>query len=50
MRKMIYLDASNLHDYALPKFLRKDGFKWIEPKEFNIYVNSKKLSVNSRKE
>ena len=28
-----YLDANN---YAMSKFLSKGGFKWIDPKEFDL--------------
>ena len=28
---IIYLDANSLYDYAMSKFLRTSGFKWIDP-------------------
>ena len=31
-----YLDANNLYGYAMSKFLSKGGFKWIDPKEFDL--------------
>ena len=31
----ILIDANNLYDYAMSKFLPTGGFKWIDPKEFN---------------
>ena len=30
---------SNLHGYALPKFLPTSGFKWIVPKEFDLRIS-----------
>ena len=35
-RHVIYLDASNLYGYAISKFLPTRGFKWIDPKEFDL--------------
>ena len=33
---IIYLDANNLYGFAMSKFLPTGGFKWIDPKEFNL--------------
>ena len=44
--RYIYLDANNLYDYAIPKFLPTSRFKWIDPKEFDL----NKYSSNSLKE
>ena len=33
--RSIYLDARNLHGYAVSKFLLTSGFKWIDPKGFD---------------
>ena len=37
-----YLDANNFYGYAMPKLLPRSGFKWIDPKEFDLdkYTNS----------
>ena len=35
-KHIIYLDANNLHGYAMFKFLPISGFKWIDPKEFDL--------------
>ena len=35
-KHIIYLDANNLHGYAMSKFIPTSGFKWIDPKEFNL--------------
>ena len=32
---IIYLDANDLHGYAMSKFLPTSGFKWIDPKKFD---------------
>ena len=37
----IYLETNNLYGYAVSKVLPTSGFKWIDPKEFNLN-NSKK--------
>ena len=41
-KHIIYLDANNLYDYAVSKFLPTSGFKWIDPKEFDLnkYTNN----------
>ena len=43
--KHIYLDANNLHSFAMSKFLPTSGFKWIDPKKFNL----NKYNSNSSK-
>ena len=43
---IIYLDASNLYEYAKSKFFPTSEFKWIDPKEFDLH----KYTSNSRKE
>ena len=35
-KHIIYLDANNLYGYAMSKFLPIIGFKWIDPKEFDL--------------
>ena len=35
-KHIIYLDANNLYDCAMSKFLPTNGFKWIDPKKFNL--------------
>ena len=37
-KHIIYLDANNLYGYAMSKFLPTSGFKWIDPKEFDLYI------------
>ena len=34
--KHIYLDANNFHGYAMSKFIPTSGFKWIDPKTFDL--------------
>ena len=41
----LHLDANNLYGYAMCKFLPTSGFKWIDPKEFEL----NKYSSNSSK-
>ena len=43
--KHIYLDANNLYGYALSNFCPTSGFKWIDPKEFDL---NKYTSNNSK--
>ena len=31
-----YLEANNLYGYAMSKFLPTSGFKWIDPKQFDL--------------
>ena len=44
-KHIIYLNANNLHVYAMSQFLRTSGLKWIDPKEFDL----KKYTINSPK-
>ena len=47
-KHIIYLDANNLHGYAMSKCLPTSGFKWIDPKEFDLNKctsNSSKVCV-----
>ena len=36
LKHIMYLDANNLCGYAMSKFLPTSGFKWIDPKEFDL--------------
>ena len=45
LKHIAYLDANNLHGYAMPKFLPASGFKWIDIKEFDL----NKHTTNSSK-
>ena len=38
----IQFDTKNLYGYAMSKFLPTSGFKWIDPKEFDLnkYTNN----------
>ena len=44
-KHIIYLDANNLYGYAMSKFLPTSGFKWIDPKAFDL----NKYTSNSSK-
>ena len=44
-KHIIYLDVNSLYGYAMFKFLPISGFKWIDPKEFDL----NKYSNNSSK-
>ena len=44
-RNIIYFDANSLYDYTMSKFLPTSGFKWIDPKEFDL----NKYTSNSSK-
>ena len=44
-KHIIYLDANNLYGYAMSKFLSMSGFKWLDPKKFNL----NKYTSNSSK-
>ena len=46
LEHIVYLDANNLYGCAMSKFLPVNGFKWIDPKEFNL----NKYSSNNSKE
>ena len=41
-KQIIYLQANNLYDYVMTKFLPATQFLWIDPKEFdlNTYTNN----------
>ena len=45
-KQVIYLDTNNLYGYAMSKFFPTSGFKWIDPKEFDL----NKYTSNSSKE
>ena len=42
---IVYVSTNNFYGYAMSKFLPTNGFKWINPKEFD----SNKYSNNSSK-
>ena len=47
-KQNIYLDTNNLYGYAMSKLLQTSGFKYIDPKEFDLnkYTsNRSKVSV-----
>ena len=44
-KHIIYLDTNNLYGYAMSRFFPTSGFKWIDPKEFNL----NKYTSNSSK-
>ena len=44
-RHIIHLDTNNLYGYAMPTFIPTSGFKWIDPKEFDL----NKCTSNSSK-
>ena len=44
-KHIIYLNTNNLHYYAMSKFLRTIGFKWIDHKEFELT----KYTINGSK-
>ena len=35
-KHIIYLDANNLYGYTMSKSLSMSGFKWLDPKKFNL--------------
>ena len=46
LKHIIHLEVNNLYGYAKSKFLPTSGFKWIDPKEFDL----NKYTSNSSKE
>ena len=44
-KHITYLNANNLYGCAMPEFLLKSGFKWVDPKE--LYLS--KFIFNSSK-
>ena len=44
MKNIMYLDANNLYGYAMSKFLSTSGYKWINPKEFDLNKYTSKSS------
>ena len=36
LKHIIYLDTNSFYGYATSKFLPTVGFKWIDPKDFNL--------------
>ena len=47
-KHIIYLDANKLYGYAMSKFLPASGFKWIDPKDFDLnkYTSNKYNKYN----
>ena len=43
-KHIIYLDANNLHGYAMSRFLQTNKFKWIDPKDFDLDKYNKNSS------
>ena len=43
-KHIIYLDANNLDGYAMSEFLAASGFKWIDPKKFDLNTNTSNSS------
>ena len=35
-KQIFYLDPDNLYGYAISKFVETSGYKWIDPKEFDL--------------
>ena len=44
-KHIIYIDANNLHGCAMSKFLPTSGFKWIDPKEFDLNKYTSNSSI-----
>ena len=44
-KHIIYSDANNLFGYAISRFLSTNGFKWVDPKEFDL---NKYISISSK--
>ena len=36
LKHIIYLDANNVYGSAMSKFLPTSGFKWTDPKQFDL--------------
>ena len=47
-KHIIYLDAHYLYCYPLPKFLLTSGFKWIDPKKFDLNKYTSNSSMCSQ--
>ena len=45
-KHIIHVDVNNWYGYAMSKFLPTNGFKWIDPEEFDL----NKYTSNSSKE
>ena len=45
LKRIIQFDTNHLYGYAISQFLPTNGFKWIDPKEFD----SNKYNTNSSK-
>ena len=43
-KHIIYLDANNFYGYAMSKNLPTRGFKWIDPKEFDLNKYTSNIS------
>ena len=43
-KHIIYLDANNFYGYAMPKNLPTTGFKWIDPKDFDLNEYTSNIS------
>ena len=43
-KHIIYLDANNFYGYAMSKFFPTNGFKWIDPKEFDLNKYTSNIS------
>ena len=46
-KNIIYLDGNNFCGYAMPKFLPTSGFKWIDPKEYDLNKYTSNISKGS---
>ena len=45
MKHIVYFDVNDLNDYAMSKFLPKSGFKWIDPKDFDLNKYNSNSSI-----
>ena len=43
-KHITYLGVNNLHGYAMARFLPRDGFKWIDPTQFDLNKYTRKSS------